>query len=985
MPSPGPIGGSPAGLPSHPTVDLPAAGASGAPHISEVSTQSNPQIALRIPASAPANADPAAKLSPRGLWLIPHSQAPQARPAPQGLLAGQTVVVVFNPAARDGRIAGEMPAVKAELEKAGARVYFKETVAEPEARIEGIRRAIDVRLRSGRIITVVPYGGDGTIGDVARALGTMPGAKDYVRLALVDKGTAADLAKQVGAPKHPAQLAAFIAKAIPLKITGSKVAGEAGRGMVGLHTVSAGVGGDLFHLQAHNKAQNPDNPAHRGLRSFLRLAPYVLRSPFDRYGLSFKTTITPSAGKPSTTFHAAEAMITSSRFIGGVAGIPGAWGSPQLIFLPHGPRGHLVLGELIARGLATKLLGLNLTGPSSKLFTLGRNHQIHLQPGSQVQVSWGLPNTPAWQKYMKRPGSVAFLHGLLRRLHGDAAVMHEATPGKKFPLPMVVNGDLVNTQEARYEVEIPKGGRISVLAHPRSLAIDTSANSLVLQKNDAAEIVRTRLFDASQLNPLLRRHGITPEKVPELLLAVAGERSRGQSWARFSNSPPGYQDVQAFLEGKNPQGQVWEGHHESWKRHHSSYRKAFVERARMHGVPLLLGFGSYWAAEAGLKHLGIDFGGDRLLHFGAITYLTHAVQSNVAPLWEAALNRRLRVPFDYARMRTMRLAGINHRQWTLARHKNLGGALRGAWLSSAGSIGPGAHYSRGLKIFRGALLPVRAGFNMGLGMVMAGAAQRIATGLVEESPDSSLLKQYAPTVAGFAGFAAPSITHIISPRASRFLFQNRLARGLSAVSGAAFMADLAFSSWHGLNYGALSTHETRMGLRVLDARQHSGDLGAVSQGLSFIAPTLAAHLASHDGLLGGKNDAYRKLEKQDRQMGKDLLVSLNSTVPALLNSVDWTWQQGLGKRRELSRLDKMIADDLDYWMQAQDHFSLGALALTLRRRYSGHNFSQDEAKEKIAHILLARTQEQMMMARELNLPYTAELQTHFRADGTLIA
>lgn len=917
--------------------------------------------------------------SPTASFPQPELAVVSSKPPSAGLLTGKKIVLVVNPAAQDGKVGREKGAVEHELRKAGANVQIIETVPDRAQRLDNLRAVLArslSQLPEGQRLIVLTYGGDTTVGETLEALNRIQNWHPKVDFFVPDKGTAADLAVQANAPPKPKDFAGFIQNAVRLPIHTPIITSKVGRDGTGIHSMGIGIGAALFRWRSENKATSPTSWHNKGVISYLRLLPRAMVSPYGWNGFDYEIqVIRGSHAVIDQTFRATDVLLTPSRIIGRSTAIPGKNGTATLAIIPTGLHGIKNLFEVMGLGFSTTVLGLNRSGPGTR-HTLGDKNLIPLQPGDSVEVNVRLPRTLRWRifKGLERWGiikPIGFGEGLSERV---------GLPnyGEPIKMPAFLNGDGLDKPTSRLEVKIPKAGlEASILARPGSLAVDNSTDPLVLRNdgNNGTQIVRTPLFETKRIEALAKKLGVSPERIPELL-ALHGEAvTRNKALTSLAKPNFNLESLERFPDQEKTYQSKW--------LYSQSNSRALLERARMQGVPLVLGFGAYWAAESALEHFEIDFGGDPVLHFGAVTYATHALQSNVTPLWEAALNRRLRTPFDYARTRTLNLGGKAYTQWTLARHQTWRQAMRGAWASSAGYLGPGAHYSTGLKLFRGALLPLRAGFNMGLGMVMAGFAQRATESWLSGEPEQSWSKEWLPTITGFGGFAAPNLTHIISPRFSKFIFQNRLAQGASVVAGAGFLADLGFSSLHGLHYGALSGLETQMGLRVLESKKQSGELSGFTQGLSYVAPSLAAHLVSHDGLFGRENETYHKLKEQDHEAGKALVGAMNTMVPTLLQEVGWSWRQGFSERRELDPLDKMIAKDLGFWLKDK-HKSLDSLALRLRRNYSGYSFSQQEAKEKLAHILLAQIQEQIAAAFTLQLPYTKRLRTRFQVDGTLI-
>jgi len=935
-------------------------------------------------------------------------------------LKGQNILVVFNPAARDGRVGKELPLLQKTLEQSGARVIPVETLPDETARRARIVETAQAALAEGGRIFVLPYGGDGTIwetvGEVVRAAGVpferplvdFPIVQDLnsrVSFFLAKKGTASDNAVQVGAPSRIGAMPKYLRGAVelPFWFPTVEVNEQPGRVEVAGHNYGLGSSGFIFSKRIENLARrtedlraNPNsllnrgpigylrNFFNRGLLSYLRLLPSAI---FNRYGLlGFDVQLKHYDGQGGmireATMLGSEVITTSNRIMAGVGGVPGAWGETKVVVLPPFPGGVVPLGEYIFRGIATKL-GLNFVGPRSSLRTLSADRQWRIKPGERIEVQARVP--------VSQPRS--FLWRVLRLAHEENFSWRFFKPGPEVPLPgeplsvpAQRNGDVVPASSG-YTVRSP-GVPISMLAHPNSLAVrlarasalingnvplisDAQVTSFlenheprVLQESQDSLEARTPFVSQPRLWRLMKHHGVSFEQSPDLLLAsqhvVGVEQLRNMASSRVEIGK-----IQEFLQGH--QGDVWM---------EAQQRAGTATRWLRGGLPMFSGIAAMFGAEQLADSLGLDPVKQRELRFGLVVYSSHFVNTNLAPVWEVAANRLLQRPYDFVRTRSVRAAGETFLQYTYERNSSVLQSLWSSWRSSA-SLEAGVS---SLLMREGLTLLPKAMWSMGQGLMMS----RIAEQVVSQLPHDSWAYRYGPS----AAFFLPDFARLMSPSRAMGFFETRAMQWASRAFAVGFAGDMAFTGIYRLEHGDRAGYEQWVNHRSSEARMER-DPGFLGWRYlpHVLAPSLADYWDSHDYLFGASNSERRRIEAEDREQSSLLRESIRSDLAWLPEVL----HQPVG---EIFRSEIALSDDEQRMLQQLNACRGGTLlpadagfeetARYLRRQYRGVISSLDEAKGHLARIHASQVQQSLAYLHSVDLSENQVIRALFDENGRLL-
>jgi len=924
-------------------------------------------------------------------------------------LSGQTLVVVFNPAARDGRVGADLPQLLRTLEVSGARVIPVETVADLETRRARIRQATARALEGSGKIFVLPFGGDGTIGEtigeVLRAFGVsfapvaeaesaaIPDAagSDGTRDAtggraifvLAKKGTAADLAVQVQAPSDIRELPRFISRSVELGFRFPIVDGAE----AGSHSIGFLASGYLFTLRQTNRASNPTGLFNQGLMSYLRLIPHAIANRYGLFGADVTLTRSTLDGKvlQTETMRGADVTVTPNRILAGVGGVPGAWGETKVIVLPAGPRGVLALSEYIGRGLLTKL-GLNLVGPRSSLWTLSDRRQWLVNRGEKIEVRATVPDSLAWD---------------LLRTYQDFQIRHgRAAPETRIPAAGEAltaetqqNGDVVAPRSS-FTVHAPEF-TITKLSEPNAHAVRLARASWlvrgetpmisdqqmvynqlpafegkVLADEEGDRAVRTHFLSLPRLYRLMRSYRISPERAESLLTASQGVRTFSELRNMASESLT-IETLERWLQSDVGRG---------WLAENQNGLRALRDRALRGGPPLAVGLAGMLGAERLADLAGLDPVRQRELRFAFVVYLSHAASTSTQALWQVAANRVLGQPYHLSSLRTVRIAGERLAQWTFMERPSLAGALSESTLRG---IGWEAGFSRTL-LRRGlslATLVPRAAWGMGEGLIFS----RIAERLVNDLPENSVVRRYAPT----AAFFLPDVARIAAPATSlRFLESNSM-RFASRAFAAGFIADLGFTGIHRLQNGEQASYQLYTDYRAAELRRQRGDIGVFSwrQIPRLLAPSLSAYLDSHDYLFGASNEARLEIERADREQSSRLSEAVQRELAWLPQAMGSTPAEVFGQTIQLNPLERDLLDQLEHCSGGRllsADANLEQTAAYLQNQFRGVLPSREEARGHLLRIYAYRLQQAVAQLHPVDTPENAELRRFFDARGVLV-
>ncbi|MCC6273787.1 MAG: hypothetical protein IT572_10010 [Deltaproteobacteria bacterium] len=912
-------------------------------------------------------------------------------------LSGQTIVVVFNPAARDGRVGGELPQLLEILRNSGANVIPVETVPDLEGRRERIRNAVAEALRGGQRIFVLPVGGDGTIGETVgealRAAGAsfapgqeaVPGVESPSGRAvfvLVKKGTAADNAVQVRAPSDMRDLPRFIARSVELGFRFPIVDGAE----AGTHSMGFLASGYLFGLRQRNRAANPEGMFNQGLLSYLRLIPHAIANRYGLVGVDVTLTRSTVDGREieRETMKGSEVTVTPNRILAFVGGVPGAWGETKVVVLPPGPRGVLALTEYIARGLMTKI-GFNLVGPRSRLWTLSARRQWLVNPGEKIEVRATVPDSLAWD--------------LIRTYQDFQIRMGNAPAETRVPpanepvlVPSQQNGDVIPPRSA-FTVHAPNF-TITQLAAPNSLAVRLARASWlvrgetpmisdqqlvfnqvpdfepkVIENAEGRRSVRTPFVSLTRLYSLMRQYRISPERAESLLTAAQGVQNFAQL-ERLASEGLTIENLERWLQGDAGR---------QWAQENRDGLRALRERVLRGGPPLATGIAALIGAERLADIVGLDPVRQRELRFAFVVYLSHAASASTQRLWQVTANALLRQPYHLASLRTVRIAGERLGQWTFLERPSYAGALGESALRGLGwEAGFGRTLlRRGVSL--ATLLP-RSAWNMGEGLIFSRIAERLTDGMSE----SSALRRYAPT----AAFFLPDVARVALPSQSLRLLESRPMRLAGRAFAAGFIGDLGFTGIRRLQLGGNATYEMYTDLRAAELRRERGEIGPFSwRNLPrLIAPSISAYIDSHDFLFGSSNEVRNEIQRQDQRQSALLREAIRQELAWLPAALGGSAAEVFGREIVLTPLQRDLRDQLEH-CAGRGRLRAGAdideTASYLHRQFRGAIASREEAREHVLKIYAYRLQQAAAQLHGLEIAENNEIRRLFDARGVL--
>jgi hypothetical protein len=283
-------------------------------------------------------------------------------------------------------------------------------------------------------------------------------------------------------------------------------------------------------------------------------------------------------------------------------------------------------------------------------------------------------------------------------------------------------------------------------------------------------------------------------------------------------------------------------------------------------------------------------------------------------------------------------------QWFLYRHEFL----------------PGAIITSGLRNFFGwkptlgsvALIPLRAAWNMGQGLLFS----RLTEELVRDLPEDSVLRKYGPT----AAFFVPDVAHIVAPQTTFQVLQNRPMRLAARAFAAGFIADMAFTGIHHLVHGSESSLEQWMDYRAAQLRRERGDIGPLNPRnlLRFLAPSLSAYVDSHEYFLGGENEYRREARQLTRERNTEFARSLREDLPKFAEVLGRPLEEILQKKIELSPLEQLMREQLNFSEQRQGRLRDFEKNIPyLQEQFRGHHLSAEQIRPMLARIYLSQWQE----------------------------
>ncbi|MBL7685169.1 MAG: hypothetical protein JNK65_03935, partial [Deltaproteobacteria bacterium] len=639
---------------------------------------------------------------------------------------GETVLVVFNPNARQGRIASEAEPLRQSLEALGFQVEFLRTVPNPLERSQLIRNTAQRLIQNTHPqngIHVFPVGGDGIIDETIREtlqaleidLHQVPprstaqqNIQRNIRSVIIAQvGTAADIANQLGAPPHfygirslfrritgqppPAyfsELNSFLQNThtIPLGIPSIDTPQVHER--TAFHSVGFGTSGHLFGLGEKSRSQNPTSILNRGMMPFFTNLPQAILE----FGINGFIAEIEHHGRVDRV-EVSDVLGTSNRLIAGVGGIPGRWGEFQMIAIPRGPHGVAVLLEASARGIMTKL-GLNWVGANSSMFTISDERKITLRPGERARLRFfdrrtGAPLEIPWQ------------------LNGDSVSQRTAeaevyVPPIQVPLQVVPNavGERLFHQDEKRRAIAEFNGMTENPLFPLAQ----------FESTPERQQVKSVYYPLGDLNALLQRYQLEPSRLP-LLIARAHGVQHHQHLDRIASQPLAMTQIEAWLEQQEGRDFI--------VAEEGRIQNSFRNRLETHGVGLAMGLATFYLAEQGVERLGIHRDRDPFTHFMTTSLAAHSMNVLGNSVVHPILSRGYGLPYDWAAMEAASLEGVPVSRLVLGAESSL---ARSMTQSIARNFG---FQMEGSLIRRGLVSSVRVPYQMIQGMGVGLAASRL--------------------------------------------------------------------------------------------------------------------------------------------------------------------------------------------------------------------------------------------------------------------
>ena len=812
---------------------------------------------------------PSSPLAPRPLEPTSASSLPHSN------FSGQTILVIFNPRAKQGRFAAEAPALRQSLEEMGFRVVFMETVPDPAERSTRIREvARGIFSEPGRgPIYVFPVGGDGIVDEGVREtvqgmtgrLSQIPSqspinevVQQRIRaVVMAQVGSLSDIAYQLGAPprnyilqsvvngiaRRPpplffSRVPQFIEQARTIPYPLPTVESEVAPGRSIFHSVGWGTSGFLFEHGERRMMENPQRVWNQKPWVFFRLLPEAIW----RYGLRGVGVTIEHHGQ-TQSFRVGDLLGSSNRIISAVGGIPGRWGEFQLMAIPNGPWGVVVMGESIFRGIATLVghkFGFHAVGADAALWTLPRERLITLRPGERAQIRFFDPRT-------RQPIAVPWM------LNGDA--VSTSTPQAEIYVPPVTvpmgvgKGSLAlrlfQQEDLRRALALSRGETHDVPPLRRLPGPSFTSGS-----SGAGGRGSSPFYPGSNLRSLMLNYDLEPSRLP-LLVARAHGVNAPADLSRLQSHPSSWEDVERWLRSEEGMRQV--------QADRSLLGDTFRNRLETHGFGLALGLGTLVLSNHLMQGIGVDPRRDPVLHFSGVALSSHAM-NQVGNAWAGVfINRARGLPYDWAMAESRAVGRMMASRMVYESNPTLLRALGHSTLRSPGwQAGPGSMILQGGRNLVGVPLRMAAGMGPGL------ACSRITETVL--SRYTSLGEGTLHTV-GTVAFFAPSIYHLAAGNRGLGVLESSTFRWGGRLFAAGFVADLGLMGIQSAVYGEGASYERWVNHRASALREaEEGDAGIISlSGIAhLVAPEIASWWDTVDVLGFGRNQYYRRVLEADR-------------------------------------------------------------------------------------------------------------------------
>ena len=814
-------------------------------------------------------------------------------------LEGHPVFVVVNPTAQAGKVAAEIPLIRSAFWGTGVELsLFSENIPDATERARKIGQAFSIfkaQHHGSGPITVAVVGGDGTLDFVQSAitrtiLGEGNGMdgnpvavslrlRGVVQFVYTKHGTASDLAVLVGASSTAPDIPGAIATGVPI---GRLQPVLEGVGTVS-HSVSFGYGAQMFKWVEEEKART----GKKTLWTYMKNIPKTIRVALSQGGFDVELAVD---GRPvidpktrQTRFTVGAILGTSSPIIGGVIGAPGPFDHFRLILVQPTLPGVASVFEGLGRGLGNTIgvkiedllrklpwvgnkvgdwarsvgvhrIGIDLTAPDRRSFTVPKHLNIAIQPGQEVSFAFFRRAKPnRLQRFLAKLG-----HRTL-------------TPGAPLEVATIANGDVVPDMQ-KAVIKLP-AHHVPVLATPDSMAVRFDrASALVegrLPQTSDADLIQSRLGPDGQ--PKVVRSSQATTAVGRVTAVPVGGRPEGDirrvsspylSVPRLNRVAQGLGldprqshlllshyvgrqrigDLAKIVEGTNGQPLSVE----ALRRLDMPSRfpqNTLYNRLNMQSGSLLLGLASMAVAPHVAESIGLDPVRDRELSYGFTVTGIEVSRQVGGKVLEVLDNHLAHRPYAFVTQEVAKVYRESFVRYTFHAPRNFPVDV---WRASTYGLTVGD----GLKGL--GRLPVRATVAMGHGIFWGRLAE---LGLTK----AGLGDSEKAVMAMGAAYTVPMFAQLLDTenKVYRFLYSKPM-NVMAKVSGWAMVGDLTFS---GMLRMAAGSETIALSHRASTLRETEGERSWLSDVTHFLAPTVGDFFDSHN--LVGEEDEYMQKARSE--------------------------------------------------------------------------------------------------------------------------
>ncbi|MBF0493467.1 MAG: hypothetical protein HQM15_11910 [Deltaproteobacteria bacterium] len=755
----------------------------------------------------------------------------------------QSLYVLFNPRARHGRIQHEAGPLQAALGRITRLFSFEMTNGpSPADRREQVQRAVAERMANGQALEMSVIGGDGTVvpaiqAAVERILGRSlteislqegPTATASVwsmihGISFFSLGTAADLAKQNGAPpsllyparygiyefinrhlpslglRPPSALAAvpsFLDHSVRVPLSLPVVTIPDREPMVTTEAFGIGMDAEMFFEGERRRAGNSQL---RGLGLFVAALRDIIPRRL-RANWSFEAKLELNGRELPMAKGLGGMIITPNTYLGGLGALPGPWGSVKVLMIPASFRGGvLAIFEAVARR-ALNNIGVDTLSLAQRLRILNPENCLLLQPGDRLKIQVQHNDTNEAPGLIAQTNGDALLEGqeALRVHEAEVYVPPVTVPSRAAPnsvsaqqhsIAALRRGDFIQRPENPHSPEYRAS--LGELPVGRFLASCPSPHSNGVQRQT------TTFYPADSLHRLASDHNIQNSELPRVI---------AEAHQNNFDHPLSMTEVEQWAESDAGRARL--------QILNPIVADRLANRARTQGGSLVVGLLSCLGVNHLLQRFGIDEEHNPLLHFSLSTLAGHVAQKFTRALAIPVINTWRGLPYHRATLQAFNAEGIAVSRVVYSRAPTLFQAMR---LSVAESFGLGLSEARvGNLLIRSAAstagLMSRTILSMGPGLMTS----RLTDYLLEHHTS---LDANTRSLISSAAFFAPSIASILFGNPACRLFASPLVVGAGFVFSAGFTADLIYRSVHGhsrqTQLSSHSPHSLGQGLLTL--------------------------------------------------------------------------------------------------------------------------------------------------------------------------